>query len=62
MTARFSAQVILNGHVYATCLAAAAGTDLAKEGDCFTRKADPDQLGSSQTLCRVPGLRGGWAS
>src|SRR5664280_2813103 len=41
----FGAQVILNGHEYVACTAQSAGIGFAKEGNCFTRVADPDPAG-----------------
>jgi hypothetical protein len=40
----FGAQVILNGHEYVAAAAQAAGIGFAKEGNCFTRIADPAAL------------------
>jgi hypothetical protein len=40
----FGAQVILNGHEYVATQAQAAGIGFAKEGNCFTRIADPQAL------------------
>jgi len=40
----FGAQVILNGHEYVATQARAAGIEFAKEGNCFTRIADPAAL------------------
>jgi hypothetical protein len=40
----FGAQVILNGHEYVATQARAAGIGFAKEGNCFTRIADPAAL------------------
>ncbi len=40
----FGAQVILNGHEYVAAAARAAGIGFAKEGNCFTRIADPAAL------------------
>ena len=40
----FGAQVILNGHEYVACRAAAAGIGFEKEGNCFTAVADPQAL------------------
>ena len=58
----FGAQVILNGHEYVSALAAAAGIDVTKEGNCFTRIADPGRPAQlAETLSR-PGFAGrlGW--
>ena len=40
----FGAQIILNGHEWVACQAQAAGIGFAKEGNCFTRMADPAAL------------------
>ncbi|HCT78021.1 MAG TPA: hypothetical protein DGT23_15790 [Micromonosporaceae bacterium] len=40
----FAAQVILNGHEYVACQAAAAGIPFIKDGNCFTAVADPAGL------------------
>src|SRR4051812_46819555 len=40
----FGAQVILNGHEYVAAAARAAGIRFVKEGNCFTRIADPAAL------------------
>jgi hypothetical protein len=40
----FGAQVILNGHEYVAAAARAAGVRFVKEGNCFTRLADPAAL------------------
>jgi len=40
----FGAQVILNGHEYVAAAARAAGIGFVKEGNCFTRIADPATL------------------
>jgi hypothetical protein len=40
----FGAQVILNGHEYVAATARAAGIGYVKEGNCFTRIADPAAL------------------
>jgi hypothetical protein len=40
----FGAQVILNGHEYVAAAARAAGIGFVKEGNCFTRIADPTGL------------------
>ena len=40
----FGAQVILNGHEYVAATARAAGIRYVKEGNCFTRLADPTAL------------------
>jgi len=54
----FGAQVMLNGHEYVTCLAAAAGIDIAKEGNCFTRVNDPDRLAQLADTLSHPGITG----
>jgi hypothetical protein len=40
----FPAQVTLNGHEYVAAAAQAAGIGFIKEGNCFTRIADPQRL------------------
>src|SRR3954454_1908697 len=40
----FGAQVILNGHEYVAAAAGAARIGFVKEGNCFTRLADPTAL------------------
>ena len=40
----FGAQVILNGHEYVAAAGRAAGIRFVKEGNCFTRLADPAAL------------------
>ena len=40
----FGAQVILNGHEYVAAAARATGVRFVKEGNCFTRIADPTAL------------------
>jgi hypothetical protein len=40
----FGAQIILNGHEYVAATARAAGIGYVKEGNCFTRIADPAAL------------------
>jgi hypothetical protein len=40
----FGAQVILNGHEYVAAAARVAGIGFVKEGNCFTRIADPTGL------------------
>jgi hypothetical protein len=40
----FGAQVILNGHEYVAAAARATGVRFVKEGNCFTRLADPAAL------------------
>jgi hypothetical protein len=50
----FGAQVILNGHEYVATQAREAGIGFAKEGNCFTRIADPQAWLRSQTPCRSP--------
>ena len=40
----FGAQVILNGHEYVAAAARATGVRFVKEGNCFTRLADPTAL------------------
>lgn len=37
----FGAQVILNGHEYVACAAQTTGIGFTKEGNCFTKVADP---------------------
>ncbi len=49
----FGAQVILNGHEYLACAAQTAGVAFTKEGNCFTRVADPAGLAElADTLSR----------
>jgi len=49
----FGAQVILNGHEYVACQAQADGLGFSKEGNCFTRIADPAALAQiADTLSR----------
>jgi hypothetical protein len=40
----FGAQIILNGHEYVAAAAKAGGIGFVKEGNCFTRIADPTAL------------------
>lgn len=40
----FGAQIILNGHEHVACGARKEGIAFAKEGNCFTRVADPEGL------------------
>jgi hypothetical protein len=40
----FGAQIIANGHEWVACQAQAAGIGFTKEGNCFTRIADPTAL------------------
>jgi len=40
----FGAQIILNGHEYVAATACASGIRYVKEGNCFTRIADPPAL------------------
>jgi hypothetical protein len=40
----FGAQIILNGHEWVACQAQTAGIGFTKEGNCFTRIADPAAL------------------
>ncbi len=40
----FGAQVILNGHEHVAAMAAAAGVEFGKEGNCFTEISDPAGL------------------
>jgi hypothetical protein len=56
----FGAQVILNGHEYVATQARTAGIGFAKEGNCFTRIADPaalaqiaDTLSQPATIARL---------
>ena len=55
---RFGAQVMLNGHEYVTCQAAVAGIDIAKEGNCFIRFADPGRLAQLADTLSHPGITG----
>jgi hypothetical protein len=50
----FGAQVILNGHEYVAAAARAAGVRFVKEGNCFTRLADPAALAQIADTCRSP--------
>jgi hypothetical protein len=54
----FGAQVILNGHEYVACQAQAAGIAFAKEGNCFTRIADPERLARVADTLSQPGTIG----
>jgi hypothetical protein len=63
----FGAQVILNGHDYVACVAAASGLGYAKEGNCFTAVADPeslaevaDTLSRRETVGRLSGVCDRW--
>ena len=56
----FPAQIILNGHEYVAAQARAAGIGFTKQGNCFTRVADPvglaqiaDTLSQSATAGRL---------
>jgi hypothetical protein len=40
----FGAQILLNGHEYVAAAARATGVRFVKEGNCFTRLADPTAL------------------
>jgi hypothetical protein len=40
----FGAQIILNGHEYVAATARAAGIGFCKQGNCFTRVANPAGL------------------
>jgi hypothetical protein len=49
----FGAQIILNGHEYVAATARASGIRYVKEGNCFTRIADPAALAQiADTLSR----------
>jgi hypothetical protein len=54
----FGAQVILNGHEYVACQAQAAGIAFAKDGNCFTRIADPKRLAQVADTLSQPGTIG----
>ena len=63
----FGAQVILNGHEYVACTAQSAGIGFAKEGNCFTRVADPaglaeiaDTLSRAETIGRLSQVIDRW--
>jgi hypothetical protein len=43
----FGVQVMLNGHEYTACAAAADGIDFVKDGNCFTHVGDPAGLARS---------------
>lgn len=54
----FAAQVIMNGHEYVACQAQTAGIGFAKEGNCFTRVADPERLAQVADTLSQPGTIG----
>ena len=63
----FGAQVILNGHEYVAAAARAAGIGYVKEGNCFTRIADPaglaqiaDTLSQPATIGRLAQVIDRW--
>ena len=63
----FGAQVILNGHEYVAAAARAAGVGYVKEGNCFTRIADPaglaqiaDTLSQPATIGRLTQVCDRW--
>lgn len=63
----FAAQVILNGHEYVAAAAQAAGIGFTKQGNCFTRVADPaglaqvaDTLSQSATIGRLSQVCDRW--
>lgn len=63
----FGAQIILNGHEYVAAAARAAGIGFTKEGNCFTRVADPaglaqiaDTLSHSATAGRLSQVCDRW--
>ena len=63
----FGAQVILNGHEYVAAAARAGGVGYVKEGNCFTRIADPaglaqiaDTLSQPATIGRLAQVIDRW--
>ena len=63
----FGAQVILNGHEYVAAAARAGGVGYVKEGNCFTRIADPaglaqiaDTLSQPATIGRLTQVCDRW--
>jgi hypothetical protein len=54
----FGAQIILNGHEWVALKAQAAGIACTKEGNCFTRIADPPALGQVADTLSQPGTVG----
>ena len=63
----FGAQVILNGHEYVAATAQATGIGFVKEGNCFTRIADPaglaqvaDTLSQPATIGRLTQVCDRW--
>lgn len=54
----FGAQVILNGHEYVAARARAAGIGFTKEGNCFTRVADPAGLAQIADTLSHPATAG----
>ena len=63
----FGAQVILNGHEYVAAAARAGGLGYVKEGNCFTRIADPaglaqiaDTLSQPATIGRLAQVIDRW--
>ena len=54
----FGAQVILNGHEYVAAAARAAGIGFVKEGNCFTRIADPAALAQIADTLSLPATIG----
>jgi hypothetical protein len=54
----FGAQIILNGHEYVATQARAAGIGFTKEGNCFTRVADPAGLAQIADTLSHPATAG----
>ncbi len=54
----FGAQVILNGHEHVACRARAAGIAFAKEGNCFTAVAQPEDLAQIADTLSHPAAAG----
>jgi hypothetical protein len=54
----FGAQVILNGHEYVAAAARAGGVGYVKEGNCFTRIADPAGLAQIADTLSQPATTG----
>ncbi|MGH3997122.1 MAG: hypothetical protein ACRDTJ_06630, partial [Pseudonocardiaceae bacterium] len=54
----FGAQIILNGHEYVAAAAQAAGIGFTKQGNCFTRVADPAGLAQIADTLSHPATAG----
>jgi hypothetical protein len=54
----FGAQIILNGHEYVAAQARAAGIGFTKQGNCFTRVADPAGLAQIADTLSHPATAG----